>query len=145
MIHSVFLIHESGLCLLSRTYGDKSQNIDLLSGLLFAISSFARNMIGEDINEIRMEHHNIFYEARKTIVLALVTSDKKISKRKLSTIMRRIYTNFVQQYQEYIKQQIIEPQIFENFKTTIDKILHTSGMLKIDYSLAEEKTISSVY
>ncbi len=53
MIRSVFIIHDSGLCLLSRSYDDNSKNIDLFSGLLVAISSFARNLIGEKINEIR--------------------------------------------------------------------------------------------
>lgn len=145
MIRSVFIIHESGLCLLSRSYGEDAKNIDLFSGLLFAISSFARNLIGEDINQIKMEHHNIFYESRKTIVLALVTSDKKISKRKLSTIMRRIYSNFVQQYQEYLKQEIIEPQIFKDFTNTIDSILQTSGVVRIDFPPKEKITLPSIH
>lgn len=144
MIRSVFIIHESGLCLLSRSYGDDPQDIDLFSGFLVAVSSFAKNMIGENINEIRMEHHAIFYESRKSIVLALVTSEKKIAKRKISTIMRRIYNNFVEQYHEFLELNLIEPNIFRNFSTTIDSILQTSGVMKLDHSLMEEETISSV-
>ncbi|MHA2245031.1 MAG: hypothetical protein ACXADY_08685 [Candidatus Hodarchaeales archaeon] len=146
MIRSVFLIHESGLCLLSRSYDeDSKRNIDLFSGLLVAISSFARNLIGEEINEIRMEHHNIFYESRKTLVLALVTSEKKIAKRKLSTIMRRIYSNFIQQYQEYLKQEIIEPQIFEAFADTIDRILQTSDVVRTDLLPEEKRHLTNIH
>ena len=134
MIRNVFIIHESGLCLLSRSYGDESGNIDLFSGFLVAVSSFAKNMIGEKINEIRMERHAIFYESRRTIVLALVTSEKKISKRKISTIMRRLYNNFVEQYYEYLEHELIEPRIFRGFSVTIDNILLTSGVISLERS-----------
>ena len=145
MIRSVFIIHDSGLCLLSRNYDDNSRNIDLFSGLLVAISSFARNLIGEKINEIRMEHHNIFYESKKMIILAIITSEKKISKRKISTIMRRIYNNFVRDYHEYLKQEIIEPQIYGDFSRTIDDILQTSGLVNINDLPVEKKVISSIH
>ena len=145
MIRSVFILHESGLCLLSRTYDENSNNIDLFSGLLVAISNFAKNLIGDNIHEIRMEHHNIFYESKKTLILALITSEKKITKRKTSTIMRRIYTAFVKQYQEHLKQEIIEPKIFRDFTMTIDNILQNSGVLRINKTPVEEKTISRIH
>lgn len=144
MIRSVFIIHESGLCLLSRSYSEDSQNIDLFSGFLVAVASFAKNMIGEKINEIRMEQHVIFYESRKSIVIALVISEKRLSKRKLSTIMRRLYNNFVEQYSDYLEHNIIEPEIFRNFASTIDNILQTSGATNIDHSQVE-KTVSGVH
>jgi hypothetical protein len=143
VIRSVFIIHESGLCLLSRSYSDDSQDIDLFSGFLVAVSSFAKNMIGEKINEIRMEHHTIFYEFRKMIVLALVTSEKKISKRKISTIMRRIQNNFIDQYHNFFEQDFIEPHLFRDFSTTIDSILHTSGVMRLDRSSIEETIFST--
>jgi hypothetical protein len=142
MIRSVFIIHESGLCLFSRSYSDDSQDIDLFSGFLVAVSSFAKNMIGEKINEIRMEQHTILYESKKSIVLALVTSEKKISNRKISTIMRRIHNNFIEQYHDFLEQDIIEPNLFRGFSTTIDSILQTSGVIRLDRS-SMEQTISS--
>lgn len=145
MIRSVFIIHDSGLCLLSRSYDDKAKNLDLFSGLLVAISSFAKNLIGEKINEIRMEHRNIFYESKKMIIVAIVTSEKKISKRKISTIMRRIHNNFARDYHEYLKQEIIEPQIYGDFSRTIDDILQTSGLVNINDLPVEKKVISSIH
>ena len=144
MIRSVFIIHESGLCLLSRSYDNDSQNIDLFSGFLVAVSSFAKNMIGEEINEIRMEHHAIFYESKKSIVLALVTTEKKISKRKISTIMRRIYNNFTEHYHDFLEQDLIEPNLFRDFSSRIDSILQTSGVMRLDLS-SIENTISSTH
>ncbi|MFX0207390.1 MAG: hypothetical protein ACFFDT_15485 [Candidatus Hodarchaeota archaeon] len=144
MIRSVYIIHESGLCLLSRSYYDDSQNIDLFSGFLVAVSSFAKNMIGEKINEIRMERHTIFYESKKSIVLALVMSENKISKRKISTIMRRIHNNFVDQYRDFFEQDIVEPNLFRDFSTTIDSILQTRGVLRPDRSSVKQ-TISSAH
>ncbi|MFW9906086.1 MAG: hypothetical protein ACFFFH_17315, partial [Candidatus Thorarchaeota archaeon] len=136
------IIHESGLCLVSRSYGDESQNIDLFSGFLVAFSSFAKNMIGEKINEIRMERLTIFYESKRSIVLALVTSENEISRRKISKIMRRIHNNFIEQYHDFLEQDFVEPNLFRDFSTTIDSILQTSRVIRLDSSSIEE-TISS--
>ena len=102
------------------------------------------NAPGEKINEIRMERHIIYYESRKNLVLALVTSEEKLAKRKISTIMRRIYNNFVEQYYDYLEHNIIEPEIFRDFSSTIDNILQTSGVANTIHSQAE-KTMSGVH
>ncbi|MFX1508254.1 MAG: hypothetical protein ACFFDC_19400, partial [Promethearchaeota archaeon] len=91
-----------------------------------------------------MEHHTIHYEFKKSIVLALVTSEKKISKRKISTIMRRIHNNFIEQYHKFFEQDCIEPNLFRDFSSRIDSILQTSGVMSLDRS-SIQKTVSSAH
>ncbi|UCE14344.1 MAG: hypothetical protein JSV04_04000 [Candidatus Heimdallarchaeota archaeon] len=132
MINSVFIIHDSGLCLLSRAYdADSEYKVDLLSGFLAAVSSFAKNMIGEEVQEIRMQNDTIIYESKGIITLAIVKSGRKITKKKMTSILNRIHSVFIEQYQEHLKQEIIEPSIFDSFRVTIDEILSKARVIKM--------------
>lgn len=139
MVNCIFIIHESGLCLVSRDYTGNSAKVNLFSGLLSAISSFSRVMIGEDVNEIRMEHHRILYDTYDTILVALITSDSRLSKRKLTYSMRKIAQAFLEIYKEHLEREILEPQLYEGFSATIDEIGFTSGIVKNFKSQEDEK------
>ncbi len=130
MVSNIFIIHESGLCLFSRDYEQNTQKVDLISGLLSAFSSFARVLIGEDVNEIRLEQHRILYEVTDTLILALITPEIRISKKKLSSAMKKIIHSFLHQYHDYLKEELFEPQLFRDFTSTVDQILTTRGVIK---------------
>ncbi|MFW9779485.1 MAG: hypothetical protein ACFFE8_11575 [Candidatus Heimdallarchaeota archaeon] len=144
MIQNILLIHETGFGLVSRSYGDDAKDLDLFGGLLTAISCFAENLIGDAINEIRMDHHNIFYESEQGVVLAVITPKRTISRRKIATIMRKIHSNFLDRYSEYLRQDFLEPKIFEGFSLEIDSILQKNGILGKTSSPAKEKIISTL-
>lgn len=132
MINSVFIIHDSGLCLLSRSYeADSEYKTDLLSGFLAAVSSFAKNMIGEEVREIRMENDTIIYEPKGRITLAIVKSGKKITKKKMNTILNKIHSVFLDQYHEHLKQEILEPSVFDSFSRVIDELLSKARVVKM--------------
>ena len=130
MIRNVFIIHESGICLMSRTYRGGTQNVDLLSPYLVGISQFAKHLLGDDIREITLEKHTIIYDLQETVMLAIVTTGKRTAKRKLNMILNKLYSAFVEQYGEYLQQEIIEPEIFGNFTETVDQIMQVSGVVK---------------
>lgn len=123
MIQNVYLIHESGICLMARTYSGDTTNIDLLSAYLLSISHFAKQMMGEEIREIRLERHTIVYDLQETVMLAIVTSGRKPSKKKLTSLLRRLYRAFFDQYEEHLRQQIVEPEIYRDFSEIADQIL----------------------
>jgi hypothetical protein len=129
MIDGIFIIHDSGICLVSRSYSQKKADQDLIGGFLLAVSCFAKQMIGEDIHEIRMEHTHIIYNLKDSILLAMVLSDRRIAKRKITKILNRIQKAFHIQYEEYLIQNIIEPDVFKSFKAVIDDILNSAGVL----------------
>lgn len=130
MVNNVYIMHESGLCLFSRAYKEDSQEEDLFSGLLSAFSIFAKSLMGEQIHEIRLEQHRIFYEAKEMIIIVLITPNLRISKRKLTYCLRKICINFLERYQDYIINEILEPQLYSNFESSIDEILFSTGIIK---------------
>jgi hypothetical protein len=144
MIQSVLLIHESGFGLLSRTYGENPRDMDLFSGLFTAISCFAKSLIGDTINEIRMDNHNIFYEAAGGVVLAIITPKRTISRRKMSAVMRKIHTSFLDTYSEYLMRNILDPQIFADFSMEIDSILKKNTIMKKNDFLGQKEAISQI-
>lgn len=124
MIQNLYLIHESGLCLLSCTYNNgDSKNVDLLSAYLLSICQFARHIFSEDIQEIKLEHQTIVYDLQETIMLAIVTTGRSPSKRKITSLLKRIYRAFLEDYGEHLQQQIVEPEIFSNFRKKVDQII----------------------
>ncbi|MFX0052254.1 MAG: hypothetical protein ACFFAJ_04045 [Candidatus Hodarchaeota archaeon] len=129
MIEGIFIIHESGICLVSRSYNRKNKDKDLIGGFLLAVSCFARKMIGEEINEIKMEHTNIIYNLKDSILLAVVLSGKRIAKRKLTNILNKIQNTFHLHYKEYLAQNIIEPEVFKAFGKVVDDILKSARVL----------------
>ncbi|MFX0173620.1 MAG: hypothetical protein ACFE9L_17150 [Candidatus Hodarchaeota archaeon] len=129
MIDGIFIIHESGICLVSRLYNRKNKDKDLIGGFLLAVSCFARKMIGEEINEIKMEHTTIIYNLKESILLAVVLSGKRIAKRKITNVLNKIQNTFYLQYKDYLLQNIIEPDVFKAFKKVIDDILKSARLL----------------
>jgi hypothetical protein len=130
MVSNIFIIHESGLCLFSRDYEGNSLKVDLFSGLLSAFSSFVRVLIGEEVHEIHLEQHRIFYEFTDSLVFALITPEIRISKRRLSSAMRKISQSFLDNYHDYLKEEILEPQLYNDFSCTVDEILKSRGVIK---------------
>lgn len=146
MINNVFIMHESGLCLFSRTYGRNLLETDLLSGMLIAISSFARELMGEDVNEIRLDCHRIIYKSRRPLIISVITPDTRLSKRKLTMVMKKISQAFFQQFQEHLSQEIIEPQLYTGFTKILDEILLTGKVIrKKDIFWEEEQIMSPIY
>jgi hypothetical protein len=131
LIDGIFIIHESGICLVSRSYNRKNKDKDLIGGFLLAVSCFARKMIGEDINEIKMEHTTIIYNLKESILLAVVFSGRRIAKRKLTNVLNKIQSAFHLQYKDHLLQNIIEPDVFRTFGKVIDDILKSARLLEI--------------
>ncbi len=139
-------MHESGLCLFSRTYGRNPLEPDLFSGMLIAISSFARELMGEDVNEIRLDYHRIIYKSIRPLVISVITPDKKLSKRKLTVVMKKIGQAFFQQFQEHLYQEIIEPQLYSDFTKILDHLLLTGKVIrKKDIFLEEQQIMNPIY
>ena len=135
MIHSVYLIY-NGMRLVSY-HLDKmmTDDDDIFTDYLSAVSNFAKDFIGDEIHEILMAQHNIVFDVENGILLALVLNGKKVSKRKLSIITKQIHSAFLKEYHEYLTQRIIVPSIFASFTATIDKIVKDSGLKNMSLAM----------
>jgi hypothetical protein len=79
--------------------------------------------MGEDIQEIKLERHTIVYELQDTIMIAIVTTGRSPSKRKITSLLKRIYRAFLEDYEEHLQQKIVEPEIYRNFRKKVDQII----------------------
>lgn len=125
MIQGTYIIHESGICLLSPYYHRKLTDIELLSEILIVLTQFSKNMIGDDLSETTLGKHNINYYTKDTITLAVFTSGKRITKQKLTSLMKKIFRTTFNKYQEPLEHKIIKPFVFQSFDRFIDNIFHT--------------------
>jgi hypothetical protein len=90
-----------------------------------------------------MEQHRIFFEAKGMIITVLITPNIRISKRKLTYGLRKICTAFLERYQEYLSNEMIEPQLYSNFGSLVDEILGTSGIIKkISSIISKQEPVS---
>ncbi len=129
-IRDIYLIHESGLVLVSRHYHDGDIQPDIVGGFFIAMANFVEQMMGESIQEIKLDQHLIVYKKIGPIFAALVSEPKKITKRRLTILMKSIVTKFFDEYVVYLEEGIIEPSMFSDFATSLDKIVNASYPLK---------------
>ena len=129
-IRDIYLIHESGLVLISRHYHDGDTQPDIIGGFFIAISNFAEQMMGESIQEIKLAQHKIVYKKNGSIFAAIVSEPKDISKRRLTVLIKTVLKKFFNEYVVYLEEGIIEPSLFSDFGTSLDKIVNTNYTLK---------------
>lgn len=129
-IRDIYLIHESGLVLVSRHYHDGDIQPDIVGGFFIAMANFVEQMMGESIQEIKLDQHLIVYKKIGPIFAALVSEPKKITKRRLTILIKSIVTKFFDEYVVYLEEGIIEPSMFSDFAISLDTIVNASYPLK---------------
>ena len=129
-IRDIYVIHESGLVLVSRHYHDGEIHPDIIGGFFIAIANFVEQMMGESIQEIKLDQHLISYKKIGPIFTALVTEPKKITKRRLTILIKSILSNFFDEYVVYLEEGLIEPSMFAGFGPSLDKIIKANYSLK---------------
>ena len=129
-IRDIYLIHESGLVLVSRHYHDYDTQPDIIGGFFIAIANFVEQMMGETIQEIKLDQHLIVYKKIGPIFAALVTEPRKITKRRLKILVKSIITEFFDEYVVYLEEGFIDPSMFSDFVNTLDKIVIANCSLK---------------
>ena len=121
-IRDIYIIHESGLCLVSshNTKGDSSS--ELISGFLIAIIDFAQQILGESIQEVKLDQHLITYKKNGPLFIAIVSEVKGITRKKMDILFDKIISLFLEDYVVYLQEGFIELKLFSGFQGTLDKI-----------------------
>jgi hypothetical protein len=132
-IRDIYVIHESGLCLVSNHYYLDDSEPNMISGFLIAMANFAERIMGEAIQEIKLDQHLIAYKIIRPILVAIVTNTKGASKRKMNLLMKVILTQFFEEYAGYLQEGLIEPTMFSDFKEALD------NMIKVYFSMKQIK------
>ena len=122
-IRDIYIIHDSGLCLVSSHYNKRDPRSEMISGFLIAIADFAQQILGESIQEVKLDQHLITYKKNGPLFIAIVSEVKGMTRRKIDNLFDRIISLFLEEYIVYLQEGIIEPKVFSGFKGTLDKIL----------------------
>ncbi len=105
----------------------------MISGFLIAMANFAERIMGEAIQEIKLDQHLIIYKIIRPILVAIVTSPQGASKRKMNLLMKVILTQFFEEYAGYLQEGLIEPTMFSDFKKALD------NMMKVYFTMKQIK------
>ncbi len=127
MIHGVYIIEaSSGVCLISRKYGEVELDEGLISGFLTALQQFSSELTSHKgqpaiLREVEMKSYAIVYERiENTMVVASV--DKRDNERVLRDALGKIIDIFVQRYGYYLKDWRGDIKPFKEFLPEIDKL-----------------------
>ncbi len=129
MIKSVYIIHESGICLFEKVYSQDPVNKDLFSGYIKAMISFAREITNDVITEVKMEKRNIYYELKGDILVTIVTIPN-IPRKKLKFVFQCILEHFTSRYQSFLNHNILTREPFNSFSKDLDTLLLQYGLLE---------------
>jgi hypothetical protein len=121
-IRDIYIIHDSGLCLVSSHLSKGDPRSEMISGFLIAIADFAQQILGESIQEVKLDQHLITYKKNGPLFIAIVSELKGITKKKMDNLVDRIISLFLEDYVVYLQEGIIEPRVFSGFKETLDEI-----------------------
>lgn len=122
-------MHDSGLCLSSRSYSDDKLDEDLFSGFISAMASFIQEIAHDVLTEIKMEQNHIFYESSGSILLTIVAASE-IDRIKLTKVFQEILDEFFSNHQDHLDHHILSSRQFADFAKKIDHILSKNGFIK---------------
>ncbi len=131
LIQNVYVIRSaSGLCLLSRRYGEIQFNEDLISGFLTALRDFSKEVTGGEgiIRVLDMKSYNVILVFRENLMIAAGV-DKHDNKNVAMTALGKVLNQFMEKYNlEGWDGNISQ---FKGFESDIDEILESGKISDI--------------
>lgn len=124
MLHVVYLMHPSGVCLLDQKFGEIELDSTLVSGFFSAIRDFAR-MISKgkgDARIVEMGEFYITYAAGDLIVVAAVV-DKEDNRLQVLQALDKVIQRFSNQFSEVL-QEWDGKLVFFSFTPELNQLLN---------------------
>ncbi|TFF88534.1 MAG: hypothetical protein EU550_01120 [Promethearchaeota archaeon] len=132
MIHNLYVIHHTGICLVYRKYGSIEFNQDLVSGFLTALKDFSIEF-SKGSGELKVIDMQVFYLMlvfRQGVLIAAAADkndDSKITHKALDTVMDR----FMERHEGKLEGWSGDVRIFKDFEPIIDEILDEGKVAEI--------------
>ncbi|WP_287582536.1 hypothetical protein [Candidatus Borrarchaeum sp.] len=133
MIHSIYLIiASSGLCVLSRRYGEITFDEDLIAGFLTALKDFTTEVTAGRgvIRIIDMKEYNVILVFREGVMLAAAADkldDKNIAMNSLEILVQ----TFNEKYQDELAKWMGNVSVFEDFSEIMDGQLKNGEIAEV--------------
>ncbi|MCK5587787.1 MAG: hypothetical protein KAI34_03575 [Candidatus Lokiarchaeota archaeon] len=137
MIHSIYvIIASSGLCVLSRRYGEITFDEDLIAGFLTALKDFTTEVTAGRgvIRIIDMKEYNVILVFREGMMLAAAADkldDKNIAMNSLEILVQ----TFIEKYQDELAKWLGNVSIFEDFTKIMDSQLQEGKIAEVPIRL----------
>ncbi|NVM04454.1 MAG: hypothetical protein HWN67_19175 [Candidatus Helarchaeota archaeon] len=131
MIQNVYVIRSaSGLCLLSRRYGEIQFNEDLISGFLTALRDFSKEVTGGEgiIRVLDMKSYNVILVFRENLMIAAGV-DKHDNKNIAMTALGKVLNQFTEKFN--LDRWDGNISMFKGFESVIDEILESGKISDI--------------
>ena len=131
MIQNLYIIRSaSGLCLLSRKYGEIQFNEDLISGFLTALRDFSKEVTGGEgiIRVLDMKSYNVILVFKENLMIA-AGIDKHDNKNIAMSALKKVLDIFSDKYN--LDNWDGNITIFKDFSPYIDEILETGKISDI--------------
>jgi hypothetical protein len=122
LIYNVYILTKDGLSIFHRKYGGLEYDDALVTGFLSAISSFGRDISGEEIDEIVLEDKQFISTYSENLIF-VAYSDKGD---KVKKILSKIKEQFIKNYGD-IKGEDRKTSVFDDFSPILDEIVGNSG------------------
>nr|MDO8082707.1 hypothetical protein [Candidatus Freyarchaeota archaeon] len=127
MIQSIYIIEaSSGMCLISRNYGNVELDEGLVGGFLTALQQFSSEFSSQKgqpaiLREVEMKGYTIVYERQEnTMVVASV--DRSDNEKVLRDTLSKMINIFHQRFGSYLKDWHGDLKPFKEFLPEIDKL-----------------------
>lgn len=141
-LDSLWILNNSGLCLLHRVFDTNKNYMDetMVSGFLNAIINFTQNSFNDSIEKISLGKFDIYFQIFERFIIAI--SARKGKKFKgLQDLISKVGNDFQKEYNEMLidTTMMLSTEIFEPFGENIDKIfgIKTIHILPEHYDLLE--------
>ncbi len=139
LIHYIWLIHQSGQCLLSKSYSGLQFPDAIIAGLLVGIYNMMMEVTGRKIRFIELGDLIIHIHSVGALIVTVISDTKDVDL--ISTVSRAIAHEFEAQYTDVLEDEIVDLTIFEGFEDRLDELATQSG-LQIPTQLLEKIPIS---
>lgn len=127
MIQGIYIIEaSSGICLLSRNYGNVELDEGLVGGFLTALQQFSSELASkkgqpEFLREVEMKGYKIVYERQEdTMIVASV--DRNDNEQVLRDTLNKMINAFHRRFGSYLKNWHGDLKPFKEFLPEIDKL-----------------------
>ncbi|MEM3525805.1 MAG: hypothetical protein QXV37_00190 [Candidatus Jordarchaeaceae archaeon] len=127
MIQGIYIIEaHSGICLVSRNYGNVELDEGLVGGFLTALQQFSLELASRKgqsaaLREVEMKGYKIVYE-RKEDIMVVATVDREDNEKVLRDTLTKIINAFHQRFGSYLKDWHGDLKPFKEFLIEIDKL-----------------------
>ncbi|WXG40199.1 MAG: hypothetical protein WED07_05150 [Candidatus Freyarchaeum deiterrae] len=139
MIYDVYILVRDGRCILHRKYGSLEADEDLVSGFLSALSSFGKNISGEEVESINFGDKK-FVSIPSEHLIFVSYSDKEDE---VGNVLSHVRDDFISYYGP-LREWDGERGVFKNFLATLDEIVGAKGKEGIFHLGSTEEILNNL-